>query len=72
MQRKWKRRWQRLAKAIVLPVAAGLVLMGVFSPVWANSVLPTGGQIVAGSGAISTSGSTMTVNQTTNSMVTNW
>ena len=34
--------------------------------------LPTGGAITAGSGAISTSGSAMTVNQTSQKMVADW
>ncbi|WP_050469415.1 beta strand repeat-containing protein [Herbaspirillum chlorophenolicum] len=34
--------------------------------------LPTNGQIVAGSGAIATSGNTMTVTQNSDRMVTNW
>ncbi|EAZ7856791.1 hypothetical protein CF458_19460 [Salmonella enterica] len=38
----------------------------------ANPSLPTGGQIVAGQGSISTSGNQMTVNQNTQGMVTNW
>ena len=36
------------------------------------AALPTGGQIVAGSGSIAWSGSAMTVTQTTNKMVANW
>jgi filamentous hemagglutinin family protein len=73
MQRKWKRRRQRLAKAVLTPVMAGMIMLGACGPAWAGGAeLPTGGQIVAGSGAISTSGSTMTVTQTTGSMVANW
>ncbi|EMD3564017.1 filamentous hemagglutinin N-terminal domain-containing protein [Salmonella enterica] len=34
--------------------------------------LPTGGQIVAGQGSISTSGNQMTIHQQTQNMVTNW
>ncbi len=34
--------------------------------------LPTGGQIVAGSGAVATSGNTMTVTQNTDKMAANW
>lgn len=74
MQRKWKRRWQRAVTKMVLPpVAAGMLLLSACGPAWASGVvLPTGGAIVAGSGTISQSGSTMTVNQTTGSMVANW
>lgn len=37
-----------------------------------TNVLPTGGHIVRGSGSISTSGSTLTVRQTTDRLVTDW
>ncbi len=69
MQRKWKRRWQRLTKAILPPVAAGLLFVSAYSPALAN---PAGGTVVSGSAAIASSGSTMTVNQTTNKAVINW
>ena len=38
----------------------------------APNALPTGGQITAGSGTISQSGSNMTVNQLTDKMIANW
>jgi len=43
-------------------------------PVWAidTNTLPTGGQIVAGSGSIAQSGSALTVNQQTDKIVANW
>ena len=69
MQRKWKRRWQRLTKAILPPVAAGLLLLSAYRPALAN---PTGGTVTSGSAAITGSGSIMTVNQTTNKAVINW
>jgi len=69
MQRKWKRRWQRLAKAILPPMAAGLLLLSVYNPVLAN---PTGGTVTSGAANISTSGSTTTINQTTNKVAINW
>ncbi|HFE7544091.1 TPA: filamentous hemagglutinin N-terminal domain-containing protein, partial [Salmonella enterica subsp. enterica serovar Newport] len=34
--------------------------------------LPTGGQIVAGQGSISTNGNQMTISQNTHGLVTNW
>lgn len=74
MQRKWRRNWQRaIVKVVVPPVAAGMIMIGACGPAWASGAeLPTGGQVVAGSGAISQSGSTMTVTQTTGSMIANW
>jgi hypothetical protein len=50
-----------------------LVSMFIYSlgpePLWAN---PTGGQVVDGSATISSNGSTLTVNQTTNRAIINW
>jgi filamentous hemagglutinin family protein len=69
MQRKWKRRWQRLTKAILPPMAAGLLFLSAYSPALAN---PAGGTVVSGSAAITSSGSTMTINQTTNKAILNW
>jgi large exoprotein involved in heme utilization and adhesion len=34
--------------------------------------LPTGGQTVGGSATVSSSGNTLTINQTTNSAIINW
>lgn len=39
---------------------------------YASAQLPTGGAITAGSGSIAVNGSTMTINQTTQRMVTDW
>ena len=69
MQRKWKRRWQRLAKTLVSPVMAGLLFLSAYSPAFAN---PTGGTVTSGATTIATSGSTMTINQTTNKASINW
>ena len=69
MQRKWKRRWQRLTKVILPPVAAGLLFLSAYSPALAN---PAGAAVVSGSAAISSSGSTTTINQTTNKAIINW
>ena len=59
--------------------AAGLVVvmaavLAVTFHAWAldPTALPTGGQIVAGQGSIGTSGSTMTVTQGSDRMVSNW
>src|SRR5579872_6146267 len=38
----------------------------------APNALPTGGTVVGGSATISSSGSTMTINQTSNSAIINW
>lgn len=53
-------------------VRAVVLVSGLFgvSAVWAE--LPTGGQIVSGAGTISSSGTTMTVTQTTDKMAANW
>jgi filamentous hemagglutinin family protein len=70
MQRKWRRNWQRaIVRAVVPPVAAGLLLMGVCGPTWAA---PTGGVVTGGAATIATSGNTTTVTQTTNKAAINW
>lgn len=70
MQRKWKRRWQRLAESVLPPVAAGMLLLSAINaPVYAN---PTGGTVASGGATISTSGNTMTVNQSTHKTIINW
>lgn len=58
-------------------VAANLLMLGGLglanlSPALAQSVLPTGGNVVAGSGSIATAGSTMTVTQSTARMAVDW
>lgn len=69
MQRKWKRRWQRLEKIAVPPLAAGMLMLSAYSPVYAN---PAGGAVTSGSAAILTNGATTTINQTTNKAIINW
>ena len=69
MQRKWKRRWQRVAKIVLTPVAAGMLLLSAYSAAYAN---PTGGMVTSGAANIATNGSTMTVNQSTNKAIINW
>ncbi|MCX8017570.1 MAG: filamentous hemagglutinin N-terminal domain-containing protein, partial [Rhodocyclaceae bacterium] len=51
--------------------AAAALLLGLISPGLAAD-LPTGGQIVAGSGSIAQSGNTMTVTQSTDRLAANW
>jgi filamentous hemagglutinin family protein len=41
-------------------------------PAFAQSVLPSGGQVVSGAATITTSGSAMTINQSTDKMIANW
>ena len=57
-------------------VAASLLVLGGLlaglSPALAQSVLPTGGNVVAGNGSIATAGSTMTVTQSTARMAVDW
>ncbi|EJE2190639.1 filamentous hemagglutinin N-terminal domain-containing protein, partial [Salmonella enterica] len=55
-----------------LALVTGLVMSLLPGMALANPALPTGGQIVAGQGSISTSGNQMTVNQNTQGMVANW
>ncbi|MDR7869080.1 MAG: YDG domain-containing protein [Sporomusaceae bacterium] len=69
MQRKWKRRWQRLAKTVMPPVAAGMLMLGAYGPAWAA---PSGGTVTGGAATIATSGATTTVTQTTNRAAINW
>ncbi|WP_371373374.1 beta strand repeat-containing protein [Sporomusa aerivorans] len=69
MQRKWKRRWQRLTKNLLPPLAAGLLFLSSYHPAFAN---PTGGTVVSGSAAITASGATTTVTQTTDKAILNW
>ncbi len=69
MQRKWRRNWQRLAKTVLPPVAAGLLLLGACGPAGAA---PTGGVVTGGAATIATSGATTTVTQTTNRASINW
>lgn len=69
MQRKWRRRWRRLAKMLLPPVAAGMLLLSAYNPAYAN---PSGGTVTNGAATIATNGSTMTVNQATNKAIINW
>ena len=51
-----------------------LLTLAVFMPsqVMAASVLPTGGQVVAGSASIATGANSVTVNQSSNAAIVNW
>ncbi len=53
---------------VLMALMAGTALSG---PVFADD-LPTGGTVVSGSGSISTQGSTLTVHQASDRIVTNW
>ncbi|EKC7222012.1 filamentous hemagglutinin N-terminal domain-containing protein [Salmonella enterica] len=55
-----------------LAVLTGLVIGMLPGLALANPDLPTGGQVVAGQGSISTSGNQMTIQQNTHGLVTNW
>ncbi|EDH1765337.1 filamentous hemagglutinin N-terminal domain-containing protein [Salmonella enterica subsp. enterica serovar Carmel] len=55
-----------------LALLTGLVTGALPMMALAGLELPTGGQVVAGSGSINSSGSQMTVQQNSQSMVTNW
>lgn len=52
-------------------IAAALATSALSSPAWADD-LPTGGQIVSGSGTIASNGSAMTINQSTDRMIADW
>ncbi|MBU1297375.1 MAG: filamentous hemagglutinin N-terminal domain-containing protein, partial [Gammaproteobacteria bacterium] len=54
-------------KLVSLVAASSLLSM----PVFADN-LPTGGQVVSGAASISSNGSAMTVNQSTDKMIANW
>ncbi|MDR7868078.1 MAG: filamentous hemagglutinin N-terminal domain-containing protein [Sporomusaceae bacterium] len=70
MQRKWRRNWQRaIAKTVLPPVAAGMLMLGAYGPAWAA---PSGGVVTGGTATIATSGATTTVTQTTNRAAINW
>lgn len=69
MQRKWKRHWQRLAKMIMPPLTAGILLMSTYNPAYAN---PAGGQVTGGAATITTNGARTTINQTSNKAAINW
>ncbi|EFS2651472.1 filamentous hemagglutinin N-terminal domain-containing protein [Salmonella enterica] len=55
-----------------LAVMTGLIIGMLPGLALANPDLPTGGQVVAGQGSISTSGNQMTIQQNTHGLVTNW
>ncbi|EKF3855863.1 filamentous hemagglutinin N-terminal domain-containing protein, partial [Salmonella enterica] len=55
-----------------LAFLTGLVMSLLPGIALANPDLPTGGQIVAGQGNISTNGNQMTISQNTHGLVTNW
>jgi filamentous hemagglutinin family protein len=54
-------------KLVSLVATSSLLSMPVFA-----GVLPTGGQVVSGAASISSNGSAMTVNQSTDKMIANW
>ena len=54
-------------------VAILLAFTALTKPAWAQSVLPRGGHVVAGSATINApSGNVLTINQTSNRAVANW
>jgi len=60
-------------RAALVATLAGLGSLGSWgSTAWAQSVLPTGGAVVAGSGTIAQAGKVMTVTQTTAKMAADW
>lgn len=63
-----KSRGKRSAGALLLTAVASVAMAQTVS----TQQLPTGGQIVSGSGTISAQGAAMTVNQNTARMIANW
>lgn len=61
----------RNGRAAMAMLGAALAITGGQAEA-ASAALPTGGLIVQGQGSITQSGSTLTVNQTTGRMITNW
>ncbi|MFS9421735.1 filamentous hemagglutinin N-terminal domain-containing protein, partial [Citrobacter sp. C411] len=59
-------------KLALLALLTGLITGGLPAMALANPDLPTGGNIFAGQGSISSSGNQMTVNQNSQNMVANW
>ncbi len=56
----------------IVVMVMSVLIYGCINSLAFASDLPSGGQIVAGSGSISKSGKTMTINQTTDKMIANW
>jgi len=61
------KRSRRRKRAVALMASTLLA-----SPAFAGGTLPTGGQVVSGSATISTSGTAMTINQSSDRMIANW
>jgi len=59
-------------KSIVNSMCSGLSIFALAFATSANAELPTGGQYVAGSGSIASSGNIMDINQSTNRGIINW
>lgn len=53
-------------------LATGLMATGMLSSAWAGGALPTGGNVVAGSGSIQQSGNALTVQQGSDKLVIDW
>ncbi len=53
-------------------LAAAIVSLGLIGPVVADSTLPTGGEVSAGSASIGTAGAAMTINQASQRAVIRW
>ena len=66
---KHRRHLLLLATTALMPLAVPLAA-GLLAP--ASTTLPQGGAVQGGSATISSQGSTLTVNQTTNSAIINW
>lgn len=69
-RRRKSARRRRIEGVVALVVVLGGAVTAHADP--AANALPTGGQIVGGSGSISQSGNAMTVNQTSDRMIANW
>uniref|UniRef100_UPI0031FE86C2 beta strand repeat-containing protein n=1 Tax=Azotosporobacter soli TaxID=3055040 RepID=UPI0031FE86C2 len=68
MQRKWKRKWQRTVRSIVIASLAATVTLSAYGIGFAN---PTNPNVTAGSADITTNGATMTIT-TSDKVSINW
>ena len=66
------RRFQPNALARAIALLCGTALFSLSGIVSAQEQLPTGGQIVAGSGQINQDANTLTVQQNSDKLITNW
>ncbi|MER9300881.1 YDG domain-containing protein [Mesorhizobium sp. M0621] len=74
MNKVYRHIWLKTLKGGRRTFGALLASTALFSsfPVYAQNVLPSGGQVVSGQATITTNGNAMTVDQATDRMIANW